>query len=82
MDIIGAGVGPMDIIGAGAGPMDIIGAGAIAIGAGLCDTITGAAADAGVASITLGLGLGAARPTPIIAKFESSISRGHGFNVV
>lgn len=51
-------------------------------GAGLrVITITGVAADAGVASMTLGLGFGAARPTPIIAKFESSISRGHGFNV-
>jgi len=58
----------------GAGPMDTMGAGPM-------DTITGLDADAGVASITLGLGFGAARPTPIIAKLESSISSGHGFNV-
>jgi len=93
MDITGAGpiavgVGLGDVTGAlltGAGPMDtgLTGAGAIGallMGAGPMDTITGLGA-AGVASITLGLGFGAARPTPIIAKLESSISSGHGFNV-
>jgi hypothetical protein len=79
--VIIMGAGLADTMGAGL-VVIIMGAGAITTGAGLCDTITGAAADAGVASITLGLGLGAARPTPIIAKFESSISRGHGFNLV
>ena len=48
-------------------------------GAGLI--ITGSADEAGEASITLGLGLGEARPTPINAKFESSSSRGQGFSV-
>jgi hypothetical protein len=67
-DTMGAGL--MGAI--GAGPMDITGAGLWAIITGL---------DTGVASMTLGLGTGDARPTPMRAKFELSSSSGHGLNV-
>jgi hypothetical protein len=50
-------------------------------GAGADSIITGIAEEAGDASITLGMGLGDASPTPIRAKFELSISIGHGFRV-
>ena len=62
--IWGDGPGAIIIIGGGDGP------GAIIIMTGLAD-------EAGEASMTLGLGFGEARPTPITAKLESSSSRGH-----
>jgi hypothetical protein len=84
----GAAVEPVIILGAVPGAIAIImgggGApGAIAIimgggGAPGAIIITGLAMDAGVASITLGLGWGDARPAPIKARFESSIVTGAG----
>jgi len=73
---MGDGAGEAIIItGAGAGD-------AIITGAGAGDAIiTGIAEEAGDASITLGMGLGDASPTPIMAKFELSTSTGHGFRV-
>jgi len=58
---------------------DVMGAGLIVIGAGtgLWAIITGL--DIDVASMTLGLGSGDARPTPMRAKFELSSSSGQGF---
>jgi hypothetical protein len=62
------------IMGGGGGIWD-----GIIIGCGdMMATVFGAA---GVASITLGPGTRVSRPTPIRAKLESSISRGHGWRV-
>jgi hypothetical protein len=96
MGLIAMGDGPglMDagpgLMAIGAGLAAIMGAGARAgpwlIGAGpglLASIMTGLAADAGEASITLG-GAGArvSRPTPMRAKFESSRARGQGSKCV
>ena len=84
---IAIGEGPCAIaMGEGAGAiMDTgDGPGAIAIGEGpgaAGDIITGIADEAGDASITLDVGLGDASPTPIRARFELSISIGHGSRV-
>jgi len=56
----------------------IMGAG---LGLGAIVIITGLAVDGGAASMTLGLGLGDASPTPIRAKFDVSISSGAGCKV-
>jgi hypothetical protein len=80
--VIGAGAGPGAIITIGAGApgaifiMGAAGPGLIVIGAAAI--MTGLAYEAEQASITLGLGLGASRPTPIKARFESSIVKGAG----
>jgi hypothetical protein len=74
--LIDMGDGP-GLIDMGDGP----GPGLIETGDGPGAIITGFAIGAGVASITLVLGFGDARPTPIRARFESSSSSGQASSV-